>query len=68
MSKEGVFLIYCIENYKREKFLTGKETMELFNKYMVNEYIISFYEALHTTGNKYITNDIDLYIKSRESI
>lgn len=64
MSKELGFIVYCIEEYKQEKGLSGKETLDLFNKYSVCEYIKEFYEALHTTGTKYIINDIDLYIES----
>lgn len=65
MSKEMPFLVYCIEEYKAEKNLTGKEVMSLFRQYAVCEYIKSFNEALHTTGKKYIVEDIDLYIRSR---
>lgn len=65
MSKEMPFLVYCIEEYKSEKNLTGKEVMSLFRQYAVCEYIKSFYESLHTTGKKYIVEDIDLYIRSR---
>ena len=65
MSKEGQFLIYCIEIYKTEKNLKGKEVLAYFNKYGVCDYIRSFYEAMHTTGAKYIVNDIDLFIKAR---
>lgn len=68
MSKQGEFLIYCIEIYKSNKNLKGKDVIELFNKYYVKEYILSFYEALHTTGEKYIVNDIDLYINARKAI
>jgi hypothetical protein len=65
MSKEMPFLVYCIEEYRAEKNLTGKEVINLFHQYSVFEYIKSFYEALHTTGEKYIVEDIDLYIRSR---
>lgn len=68
MSRGGEFLVYCIEIYKSSKNLTGKEVMELFVKYRVNDYIRSYFEALHTTGEKYIVNDIDLYIKARQTV
>lgn len=68
MSKELPFIIFCLEEYKRNKKLSGKEVIELFRKYSVCEYIQSYYEALHTTGAKYIVNDIDLYIESRKAI
>lgn len=67
MSKELPFIVLCVEEYKNQKKMTGKEVMELFNRYSVCDYIQSFYEVLHTTGTKYIVNDIDLYIKSRQT-
>lgn len=68
MSKEGNFLIFCIEQYKSAKNLTGRQVMELFNKYKVSEYIVSCFEALHTTGTNYIVEDIDLYMEARRAI
>lgn len=67
MSKEGTFLIFCIEQYKSAKNLKGKEVMKLFSDYMVSEYIVTCFEALHTTGTNYIIEDIDLYIEARKS-
>lgn len=67
MSKELPFIIYCIEEYKNQKNMSGKDVLLLFNRYSVCDYIRTFYEVLHTTGSKYIVNDIDLYLKSRAS-
>ena len=66
MSKEGNFLIFCIEQYKNEKNLSGKQVIELFRKYRISEYIVSCFEALHTTGTNYSIEDIDLYIEARQ--
>lgn len=65
MSKELPFIVLCIEEYKNQKNMSGKDVMDLFMKYSVCDYIKTFYDVLHTTGTKYIVNDIDLYIKSR---
>ncbi len=65
MSKELPFLIFCIEEYKTQKKMSGNDVLTLFNKYSVMEYIQEFYEVLHTTGPKYIVNDIDVYLTSR---
>lgn len=65
MSKEGKFLIYCIEIYKNAKKLNGKEVTELLEKYDIFNYITTFFEALHTTGDQYIIEDIDGYIESK---
>ena len=66
MSREGDFMIYCVEQYKSAKKLNGKQVSELFNRYQVWEYIYSCFEALHTTGVNYIVEDIDLYIEARQ--
>ena len=68
MSKEGNFLIFCIEQYKSAKKLTGRQVMALFREYKISEYVVSCFEALHTTGTNYIINDIDAYIKTRQTI
>lgn len=67
MSKEGNFLIFCIEQYKNAKNLTGKQVIALFRQYRISEYIVSCFEALHTTGTNYIIEDIDLYIEARRA-
>lgn len=66
MSRQGDFLIYCIEIYKSAKRMTGKQVSELFSRYDVWSYIYSCFEALHTTGANYIVEDIDQYIKERQ--
>ena len=58
MSKEGNFLVYCVEQYRSAKGLSGKQVADLFNKF----------RALHTTGDKYIVEDIDLYIEARQPV
>ena len=67
MSKELPFLIHCIEEYRMQKNLSGEEVMRLFNRYSVCEYIVQFYGALHVTGNNYIVNDIDDYIRWQQA-
>lgn len=67
MSSAGNFLTYCTERYKSAKGLSGQQVSELFTKYSVWEYIYSCFEALHTTGENYIIDDIDKYIESTRS-
>ena len=68
MDKEMEFIIFCIENYKVYKSLTGKQTVYLFERYGVFAYLREFYDVLHTTGHNYINNDIDIYLKARKAI
>lgn len=66
MSRQGDFMVYCVEQYKSAKKLTGKQVSELFSQYNVWDYIYSCFEALHTTGTNYIIDDIDQYIENRK--
>ncbi len=66
MSRELPFLVLCIEEYKNQKGLTGKEVIALFNQHRVFDYIISFYESLHTFGMRYVVDDLDSLIESRQ--
>ena len=68
MSKEMKFTIFCLENYKIHRSMTGKEVNELFKKYGVFDYLYEFYDVLHTTGHQYINNDIDIYLKARNVV
>ena len=45
--------------------MTGKQVAEIFTRYRVWDYVYSCFEALHTTGDRYIVEDIDLYIEAR---
>ena len=62
MSKKLPFIVLCLEEYRKEKNMSGKAVIELFDRYDVCNYLKTFYEALHTTGTKYIVHDIDAYI------
>ncbi|MCM1321832.1 MAG: DUF3791 domain-containing protein [Bacteroides sp.] len=64
MSKEGIFLIYCMERYRYAKNLTGAEVAELFDTYDIYEYILCFFESLHTLGENLIVQDIDSRISN----
>ena len=68
MSKELAFSIFCLENYKVHRHMSGRETAELFAKYGVLDYIHEFYDVLHTTGHNYINQDIDNYLRARGAI
>lgn len=66
MSDDGVFLVYAAERYKNDKKLNGLQLKELFDRYDVWDYIYTSADALHTTGDRYIIEDIDLYIEARK--
>ncbi len=65
MSREGNFLVFCMECYRQAKRMSGREVAALFEKYGLYDYITDEFESLHTTGIKYIVDDIDEYIANR---
>ena len=67
MRAEGRFLVYCLELYRKEKNLTGKQVLDLFRKYGVMEYVTTYYDSLHTTGWAYTFEDIEEFIVERQT-
>ena len=66
MGRHIDFTVFCLESYKQAHHINGKATLKVFNDYKVFDYIESFYDVLHSTGQGYIVEDIDIYIKSRQ--
>jgi hypothetical protein len=60
--KEINFLIYCIEIYRKEKKLTGVQTLKLFDDYGITDFILDCYEALHIEGANATIWQIDDFI------
>ena len=56
------FLVYVIEEYKFLENKTAIDTMELFTKYNIFDYITQNYSALHTMGGRAIADDINIFI------
>ena len=59
------FIVFCVEVYKVDKDMTGKEVYDLFFKYGVLDYLKNGYEMLHTQGDAWIVNDIDKFLLVR---
>lgn len=59
------FKAFCLERYKYEHNMSGRDAMLLFKQYGVLDYLGSFYDVLHTFGDQYIVQDIDLFIEAR---
>lgn len=67
MSDISDFKVFCIEAYCAEKKMTEQETMQLFKKYGVLDYLGTCYDVLHTQGRLYIVEDIDEFINIRKN-
>ena len=58
------FKLFCVEMYKLKYNLTGKEVIELFNKYDVLNFIEDIYDVLHTLSDDIVVSDINEYINN----
>ena len=68
MSETIRFKVFCLEQYKNAHGLSGRKAMEQFTQYGVLEYISAFFDVLHSHGGKYVVQDIDMFIESRQGI
>ena len=61
MTKEELFFaVFCIENIAERLDIGGDDAYQLLavQSTVLDEYIIPYYDALHTQGKEYIVNDI----------
>ena len=62
------FKVFCLERYKYAHKMKGSEAWRLFKEYGVMDYIASFYDVLHSFGDRYIVADIDEFIAVRKPL
>lgn len=63
----ALFVVFCIEEYGAAKGMTGEQVLDLFVKYGLTEYLIEFYEPLHTQGRQWLIEEIDEFINIRKN-
>lgn len=62
------FLSFCIEQYKKEKNISGTEAALLLKEYGVLEYLKEHFDVLYTQSRQWILADIDEFIKLRKEV
>jgi hypothetical protein len=60
-----LFFSFCMERYKGFADISAEETLFIFRKYGVFDYLRDCFDMLHTQGEGYILDEIDLFIKAR---
>ena len=68
MLKHMDFVVYCIEEYRNARKLTGRQVIAIFNKYRIYDFIEKSYDALHTYGGEEIMWNISEYMKHKGSV
>lgn len=67
MTKEGNFIIFAIEQYKKATGARGRDVVELFTKHNVFEHIRKSYFIYHIEREQNMIDDINDYIKIDKS-
>lgn len=62
----ALFIVFCIEQYKTAKGITGEEAMSILSRYGVLGYLTEFYDVLHTQGRQWLLVEIDEFINNRK--
>lgn len=60
------FLSFCIEQYKKEKEVSGAEAVQTLKQYGVLEYLAEHFDVLHTQSKQWLLADIDEFIHIRK--
>ena len=66
LNKVQQFELFCLENYKMAKGITGKSALRDFKQYHVFNFLSSGYDVLHTQGKNYIVSEINDFIEQRK--
>ncbi len=65
INKIEQFQLFCLENYKFSKGISGEIALGYFKQYQVFEYISESYDVLHTQSKIFIVSDINDFIERR---
>ncbi len=68
IDKVEKFAIFAIEEYRAKKGLSGKDAFNLFEESGLFDYIIEFYDVLHSYSSEYLENDFDEYLRCINSL
>ncbi len=66
MNPIQIFSLFCLESYKNEANLTGRQALSEFKKYDVFKFLSDFYDILHSQSIKYTVAEITEFIKARK--
>ena len=65
LNKIQQFQLFCLENYKLTKGISGKIALNDFKQYHVFNYLSMGYDVLHTQSKNYIFEEINDFIRRR---
>lgn len=61
------FLAFCIEMYRHDLNITGKEATAILTKAGALDYLAEHFEAIHTQSHQGILEDIKQFVKTHSA-
>jgi len=62
-----LFLCFCVERYRLHTRQPAADVLALFEKHRVFDFLQTGFGALHTQGERYIMEEIDLFLTARNA-
>ena len=66
IDKYQQFHLFCLESYKAEKKMSGKDALHEFEIFQEFDFLQTTFESLHTRGKNYIVTVIADFIQNRK--
>ena len=65
LNSRQTFIVFCLEAYKNEQKINGKDALYEFKKHKVFDFLENFYDILHTQSMNYIIDEIKQLINNK---
>lgn len=62
MSREGAYMVYCIELYRHAHNMSGAAVSKFFAEKGLYAYIMKYFGAFHTMSDELVLEEIDRHI------
>lgn len=59
MSREGAYMVFCMERYRHARGLSGAAVAKLFADHGIYAYLMTYFGALHTMAEELVFVEID---------
>jgi len=59
MSREGAYMVFCLERYRHARHMSGAEAAKFFAEHGLYEYVMRFFGAFHTMAEELVFDEID---------
>ena len=59
MSREGAYMVFCLERYRHARHMTGAAAARFFAEHGLYDYVMKYFGAFHTMAEELVFDEID---------